>query len=64
MGKRKIVAQPEEQEPSSNGILSMLIGIHTFPIDSEEELMERKKIVQDLIKNQTTTTNQNPSKPY
>ncbi len=35
------------------GMVNMLIGLNTFPVESEEELEEQKRIVEELKKLKT-----------
>lgn len=51
--KSKKVITPEEsssEATGSEGIVGMLITLHTFPIESEEDLKERKNSVEELKK--------------
>ncbi len=40
---------------NSEGIIGMLIDLHTFPLESDEDLAEKKKIVTEIQENLKTT---------
>lgn len=49
MKKNKKKSENNSSELSnSDGIIGMLINLHTFPIESDEDLAEKKKIITDI----------------
>lgn len=40
---------------NSEGIIGMLIDLHTFPLESDEDLAEKKKIVSEIQDHLNTT---------
>ncbi len=56
MKKETIKSTQSTQELSSEGILGMMISLHTFPIESEEDLEEKRKLVKELSTLKETTT--------
>jgi len=40
---------------NSEGIIGMLIDLHTFPLESDEDLAEKKKIVTEIQEHLKTT---------
>lgn len=40
---------------NSEGIIGMLIDLHTFPLESDEDLAEKKKIVIEIQDHLNTT---------
>ncbi len=40
----------ELENSASEGIVGMLISLHTFPLESEEDLMAKKAAVRELKK--------------
>jgi hypothetical protein len=38
--------------PADSGIVNLLISLHTFPLESEEDLSERRKQVIEIMKQQ------------
>jgi hypothetical protein len=40
---------------NSDGIIGMLIDLHTFPLESDEDLAEKKKIVTEIQEHLKTT---------
>lgn len=49
------------ENSNNEGIVGMLISLHTFPLESDEELQERKKIVDDIIINDEIKVKNNDS---
>lgn len=35
-------------DSENDGIIGMLISMHTFPIESEDELIQKQKMIEDL----------------
>jgi hypothetical protein len=55
--KKESIKSKQTTEPlSSEGILGMMISMHTFPLESDEDLEEKRKLVKELINLNETTT--------
>lgn len=56
--KKSKLNDQENHQPENEGIVGMLISMHTFPIESEEELMNKQKLIEEL-KNNNNIKNDN-----
>jgi hypothetical protein len=40
--------QDSNSEPANEGILGMMISLHTFPLESEEELKTKQELIERI----------------
>lgn len=58
--KKNSSSEPNNQSDLQHeGMVNMLIGLNTFPVDSEEELVEQKRIIEELKKLKEINNNNN-----
>jgi hypothetical protein len=46
--KSKKSIPTDNTESENEGIIGMLISMHTFPLESEEELLQKQKLIEEL----------------
>ncbi len=49
--------QEANSEPANEGILSMMISLHTFPLESEEELKIKQELIEKIKEENNLGTN-------
>ena len=52
---KKTIENNNAELSNSEGIIGMLIDLHTFPLESDEGLAEKKKTVSEIQENLNTT---------
>lgn len=45
---KAVTLQDSNNESTNEGIVSMLISLHTFPLESEEELKLKQEIIEKI----------------
>jgi hypothetical protein len=52
---KKSLVNNNEEHSNSEGIIGMMINLHTFPLESDEDLAEKKKIITEIQEHLNTS---------